>query len=49
MGAELTMMTKAGPVPWNERKIVRELLKEFCEAERRSPEEGKEHLSKTAE
>ena len=27
-GAEQTMMTKAGAISWNERKIVRELLKE---------------------
>ena len=27
-GAEQTMMTRSGPIPWNERKIVRDLLKE---------------------
>ncbi len=32
-GAEQTMMTKDGAVPWNERKIVRELLKDHLTKE----------------
>ncbi len=30
-GAETTMITKDGPVPWNERAIVRELVREIAD------------------
>ncbi len=33
-GAEETMMVKGGPIPWNERKIVRQLVKEDAECRR---------------